>query len=137
MTDKTDHFEDLYSITARELAALTKGCQMLPGKWIVQPEIDHCRVGAPRVWLRPDVTQNSFSMSFGFTKEDGQCYVTVQQHSNRGECALAGMPFGTLDQALAMCRGSVLIYMKHAILGAMKQAVRDANGGHDCDSRRW
>jgi len=131
MEDNSYHFEDSYTITAQELAAIAKECETLPGKWVVEPEIDHCRVGAPRVWVRPDITQNSFSMSFGFTKEDGQFYVAIQQHRDRGECSPEGMPFGTLHQALAMCRGSLLIYMKYLTIHDVEQAVRAVNGGHD------
>ena len=129
--DKNAHFQDSYMITNDELSEIKKGGEMFPGKWVVDPEIDYCRVGAARVWIRPDTTESSFSLSFGFSKENGQFYVVTQQHDNRGDCSTAGMPFGTLHQALAMCHGSLLIIMKHAASHVMKQAAGDANDGYD------
>ena len=113
MLDAQDHFVDPYALTDGDIAEIAAGCKTFPGKWFVEPVIDHRRTGAPRIWVRPATGNNAFTVSFGFSKEDSRFYVAIQQSTDSGDLPAQGLAFGTLRDALAMCKGSLMIIIKH------------------------
>lgn len=124
MPDAEEHFVDRYALTDGELAEIVAVCKTFPGGWFVDPVIDHRRTGAPRVWVHPAAGNNAFGLSLGFSKEDSLFYVAIQLHANSGDFPTQGIPFGTLPDALTMCRGSLTIVMKHAGQHALQKSIR-------------
>jgi hypothetical protein len=114
MPESREYLVDPYALTDGEFAEIAAGCKTFPGDWFVDPVIDHRRTGAPRVWVHPAAGNSAFSLSLGFSKEDNLFYVAIQLHANGGDFPAQGIPFGTLPDALAMCRGSLAIVLKHA-----------------------
>jgi hypothetical protein len=126
MPDVEEHFVDPYALTDGELAEIAAGCRTFPGDWFVEPVIDHRRMGAPRVWVRPAAGNSAFRGSFGFSKEDNLYYVAVQLHNESSDLPTQGLSFETLRDALTMCEGSMMIIIKHMRQQALEASIRAA-----------
>jgi hypothetical protein len=129
MAGVEEYLVDPYSLTDGELAEIAAGCKAFPGDWFVDPAIDNRRTGAPRVWVHPATGNNAFKLSLGFSKEDSLFYVAIQRHANSGDLPTQGIPFGTLPDALTMCRGSLAILLKHAGQHALQETMRRMGEG--------
>lgn len=129
MRDVEDGFVGSYALTNGEIAEIAAGCKAFPGDWFVDPIVDHRRTGAPRVWVHPAPGNTAFKLSLGFSKEDSLFYVAIQLHANGGDFPTQGIPFGTLPDALTMCRGSLTIVMKHAGQHALQESMRGMGRG--------
>ena len=128
MHDVEDHFVDPYALSDEELAEIAAGCETFPGRWFVDPAIDHRRVGAPRVWIHPYAGDNTFNLSFGFSKEENIYYVAIQPHAYGGDFPTQGIQFGTLRDALTMCQGSLAIVLKQMGKDTLEKSIRAASG---------
>jgi hypothetical protein len=97
-------------LTEQELADTSKEvCDMFPGDWFVDPEVDYTEIGTPKIRIHPITATNSLKLSFGFGRQvDSLFYVVIQPYSCRDGHLTKGIPFGTLAAALTMCQRIVL-----------------------------
>lgn len=124
MRDVTDDFIDPYVLTEREVAEIAAACHTLPGDWYVDPNVDHRRTGAPRIWIRPAACNKAVEFSFGISKEDKVFYATIQPHDSRNELPVESIPCGTLNAALTLCLRWLTIALKGMWMYALEVGIR-------------